>query len=394
MDRKVVEVLVFTLIVAGLFLLTVQDRSFTGFTIFEGSCNMILNESGVWELNNSLSCSSGTVLIINTSNVLLNCQGYSITGALPDTTIGLALTENQTNVSITNCSFSGIVDPIVISDGTTLTISNSTATANASCITGSWIDEGNNRGCLDIIAPALTLTNATIYVNQTLAYQVNASDLSPLNYSMQAATPLTLNTSGWLTNSSTLSVSNYSINITIIDENANEANDSFTLHVRPLTTTTITNTTSGSNSSSSSSSSSSTQTTTPSSTITDQQADALAALADLACTPDWNCTWTACTNGTRQALECTDLNACSDSIPPSSEACQELTTSSITGNAIEGETSRFSPAIRAFFSKNRMIVVFIIAFIAIVGVVFYYVRKEKQQSVQQSLILVDKKAFQ
>ncbi len=74
-----------------------------------------INTSGNYSLTQDLS-SNGTCIIINSNDVILNCQGHSITGNLTFTgglgTGSGILVNNSDNVSIKNCNITHYVDAI------------------------------------------------------------------------------------------------------------------------------------------------------------------------------------------------------------------------------------------------------------------------------------------
>jgi parallel beta-helix repeat protein len=93
------------------------------------SCTDDPNSPGLWTLNNSISINGSTCLNIASANIILDCQGYSITGN--GTLYGIRL--DLTNITVQNCIVqnfsSGIVldtsaDAIVVRDNIVINTGN------------------------------------------------------------------------------------------------------------------------------------------------------------------------------------------------------------------------------------------------------------------------------
>ena len=207
--------------------------SLTGLVIYEGACGGFINSEGFYELNSSLSCSSGDGIKINSSNIKINCNSYSITGGSDVNSNGILVSSNLTNVTIQFCNISSFYNIISVNSNTNLNIKNSTAIQNNSCVIGNWTDLGGNTGCFDTTGPSLFLSNQTIYSNNSLSYQILASDPSGIsNYSINDNANFSVSSSGLLKNITSLAIINYIIKITATDIRSYSSSELFNLNVQ------------------------------------------------------------------------------------------------------------------------------------------------------------------
>jgi len=68
------------------------------------SCNTTINASGEYKLNQSLTGCTGNGIIIDASDVVFDCSGYSISGDSTGTDYGVYVNSGLSNVTVRNCT--------------------------------------------------------------------------------------------------------------------------------------------------------------------------------------------------------------------------------------------------------------------------------------------------
>jgi hypothetical protein len=213
---------VFVLISLGLVVFGPQPPSgITGFAVHSNSCGGSISAEGFWELNASMSCDSGDGVVIDVSNVLFDCNNYPIVGEGVADSNGISVSGSLTNVSIVNCNVSSFHNAINIGSGTTLNIEDSTASGDTACVVGVWMDLGGNTGCFDTAGPNVSVSDQTVYTNESFSYQVSAVDMSTIsNYSVDSG-DFAISSSGLLTNATNMTAGNNTLNVNATDSEGN-----------------------------------------------------------------------------------------------------------------------------------------------------------------------------
>ncbi len=143
---------------------------------------------------------------------------------------------DQTNFTV---SPSGIITNVI-----PLTVDDYELTVRSSDYIRNTIQATIVISVVDSTPPTWTTTPTNQEINETdaFAYQLQATDLSPLTWSVNDTVHFAVSSEGLLTNTSVLSPGEYGLNVTVSDESGNAASAAFTLTVLELTTTTTTTT--------------------------------------------------------------------------------------------------------------------------------------------------------
>jgi hypothetical protein len=295
------------------------QKSITGLAIFSSECGDSINSAGSWDLNASLSCSSGNGISLNASNIVLNCQNFYLTGGDDDNSIGIQVSSDLSNVSIQNCNITGFYDPISIDSNSELGIMNSFVKESNTCITGDWADNGGNTGCLDTKGPSITVSTQSIRQNQSLIYQIEASDPSGIaNYSEDSSN-FTINSSGILTNSTELTIQSYSVNISVTDTLGFSSSTVLTIEVSAIPDPTPEDDSSNDDSSSGGSSGGS------SDSSSSQKPKKKKELKDCSVDEAWNCiAWSECVDGEQKRSCSRKDDNCNTPLPLTTQSCIDI----------------------------------------------------------------------
>ena len=106
------------------------------------SCGDALNVTGAtYTMNASSAINGSTCFSITAANVVLNCNGYSITGNNTASTYGVIST--QLNSTIRNCIISGFYNGIYFNGADNSTIDNVTATITTANGYAFWFASGS-----------------------------------------------------------------------------------------------------------------------------------------------------------------------------------------------------------------------------------------------------------
>jgi hypothetical protein len=425
LQKVVISSISIVILLSVLIIILTSPPTFIGYAVIIESCEGTISSPGLHELNDTVTCSSGNALILNSSNITLECNNNLITGAGDANSVAITINANLTNTSIQNCNISGFYDPIIVTDPSNFSIKNTYVVANNTCVTGDWTDNGGNTGCLDTTGPTIGLENQTRYDNETLKYTISTTDPSGvLNHSVSDTENFTINSSGFLSNASTLAIGNYSLNISASDTLFYNSTVLMNMEILQGVTPeppeeSSSNDDNDDSSSGGSPSGGSPSSNSPSSSInicgkdvaydctewsvcennlqdrtctkaSDECDDSLPAtsqgcipeLIDETCEPNWDCTWTECdTNNIRQAIDCSDLNECN--LPetiPIEETCEIKEESVIlTGGAITAleKLKSYKNSIQTL--KTGTITFIIIVFL-VVGFVLTLVLSKKAKS--------------
>ncbi len=406
----------------------------TGLAVFQGTCSNSINSGGYWELNSSLGlCGNSTGIYLNASNVQLDCKGYQINGNYSENAYGVFVQANLNNVSMSNCNVTGFKNAVFIGTGSVLSISGSYASSSEQCVLGNWTDVSGNTGCLDIVSPVFSVNDSTIYNNQSFAYQVQTSDISGIaSYNLTDSALFSVNSSGYMYNSSALAVTNYTLNLSVYDSVGNFGVDTFVVSVLEsvvqtqtsnstnTTQTTTTQTTAKTTTKTESKSSSTTTASTvnyaeqcvsgvgwkcsewgecllngtrvrectkliPGCVIRDKSVENCtyvdpATLVKEECVENWQCTWSECVNGEKVPTECVDLNSCGTEVgKPTAQQCE--TVSNVAARpGITGAASLFvegTKKVANFFAGGvlRVVISLFVLVVVIGGAVCYFLMK-------------------
>lgn len=374
-------------------------------TVYSDGCSGLINSSGYWEFSPNLSCVNSSGVNINSSDVILDCKNNFISGNLSSnlSLYGIQVGVNKTNVSIWNCNISSFNVSIIIGLGGNVSLTNTSATGNNFCVDGNWSDVSGNRGCFDIRGPVITVSNQSIYKNQSLSYQIVASDVSGIGSYYVNASEFNISSSGILSNVSALNVGNYMIMVFVNDTKNYSSNSSMNIQVNEVPSS---NQDSGNNSDSDSDSdddsdddvqipvsakcanewvctswsacingSAGRSCTNPRPNCNVGKPEAkrtCTANESVGCVERWSCNWEACINSTQAASSCTDLNACNTTLSkPSSKSCVESNVSST-----ESRPRRFFAGLAIFDiqgKRNKLFVYFAILAVVVL-LIFFLVR--------------------
>ena len=116
----------------------------------------------------------------------------------------------------------------VISNSTFITVNNYTLEINATDPSGNRLSQSIIVTIIDTSAPVLieALVNQTTELGVAFSYDVNASDLATIAYSINATSLFAINaTSGLITNITFVPVGNFTINVSITDASSNVFSD-------------------------------------------------------------------------------------------------------------------------------------------------------------------------
>jgi hypothetical protein len=226
--HKIFLIVAATLVITVSIVVLTNQMAITGFVIHSEGCGSSIVTAGEWELEANLDCTSTNGITISTSGIDLNCQDHIIQGSQNPNFTGIIVSPNLTDVLIENCDLQNFTNPISIGVNSNLQIQNSYVEQITNCVSGSWTDVEGNTGCLDTTGPVVSLTNQSLTENQSLNYQVIATDPSGIaNYSIEnsenssgfSTTVLpffSISQTGLLT-SSALPVGVYTISISVKD---------------------------------------------------------------------------------------------------------------------------------------------------------------------------------
>lgn len=121
------------------------------------TCQQLNVPGATYTLSANIASANGTCINITAANVILNCQGRSITGANAAGSIGIY--SNQAGTIVRRCMISGFMHGIVLNGATGATIGGSTANRNTVTTTmaqgeGIWVHGGSGNSIRNNIASA------------------------------------------------------------------------------------------------------------------------------------------------------------------------------------------------------------------------------------------------
>ncbi|MFO7872721.1 MAG: NosD domain-containing protein [Candidatus Undinarchaeales archaeon] len=118
-----------------LFLIIIPSNAFAACVDLSGLDEYVINESTLLcnSTYNMDDSDNNGALIINKSNVVLNCNGSTIKGSIGSSGYGI-FAENKTNITITGCSISTYKQGIYFNDSSNILILNNTVAASSFCL--------------------------------------------------------------------------------------------------------------------------------------------------------------------------------------------------------------------------------------------------------------------
>ncbi len=220
-------------LLAFFFLFIVACVGFSGYNNFGMTGNVIynssntqitacgdINEPGVYTLMNNITA-SGTCIILNSDNITLDGQGYTLNG--PDSNIGVSII-GRTNITIQNLSTIGFMHGLSLNSSNNSMLTDINTLDHECTLTGasySWgviISNSNNNTLRDINSSSNPRSGHTCYhggislfsSNYTLISTVSilgsttAISLSSSSYNNFSSITLASNTYSWVYDSDSL----------------------------------------------------------------------------------------------------------------------------------------------------------------------------------------------